>query len=143
MLSLSSDVRVDDLRAYQNTPCIDSRRDGLFEPLHKWCDFNFVKHRLNHLDRSHVVLPQDMLPQAKLIVISLTELGHLVARCSSQWFCLRELDTVNFIFALQVLQSRVGRDVAGPDASGTLLTIDGHDGQGRLIAQKGSQSDHA
>ena len=101
-----------------------------------------MKHRLNHLDRSHVVLPQDMLLQAKLIMISLAELGHLVSRCSSQRFLLGKFDTVNLILAFQVLQSRVGWDVASPDASRIFLAVNGHNGQGRLIAQENSQSDH-
>jgi hypothetical protein len=84
-----------------------------------------------------------MLAQSKLSVVSLTKFGNLVARPASRWKLLRELDAVHLKLALEILESRVGRDVASPDATGDVLAFDSNDGEWRVVSEKSPQGHHS
>lgn len=81
------------------------------------------------------MLPKNVFPQAKFLDVLITELGDLIARPTAGWFLLREFHAVDLVLAFEILQCRIGRDVASPDTTARALPVDGQDGEGRVVAE--------
>jgi hypothetical protein len=76
-----------------------------------------VQHRLDHLDVSNIMFPDNMVMQIKLFEIGITKFGHLISRGTSLGLSSWKFDPVNFIFANEILQRRVFRDMTRPNAT--------------------------
>jgi hypothetical protein len=76
-----------------------------------------VQHRLDHLDVSNIMLPDNMVMQIELVEIGIAKLGYLISRRTSLRLSSGELHTVNFIFANEILQRRVFWDMTSPNAA--------------------------
>lgn len=106
-------------------------------------DGHLVEHGLDHLHRAHVMLPQDMFPEAELLNISVAEVGNLVSRGPARRFFLRKLDPVDLVLDLQILERRISWNVTSPDTTRSLLSLDGEHRKWRIISKECAQGNHS